>query len=124
MKKGLVLIGLLFVLALVLSACGGNGNDTAGSDAAATGEIKEFTINATNFEFDQKEIKVNKGDTVKITLINEEGMHAVEFEGYKKEVQAGKTISFVADKTGEFEYICSIFCGAGHDDMKGTLIVQ
>lgn len=121
MKKGLVLIGLLLVFALVLSACGGNGNDTSRGDAAATGETKNFTINAKNFEFDLKEIKVNKGDTVKITLVNEEGMHAVEFEGYKKEVQGGKTISFVADKTGEF---CSIFCGAGHDDMIGTLIVQ
>lgn len=124
MKKWLVLISLILTLSLVLAACGGNGNEAGGNEAAATGEIKEFTINSTNWEFDLKEIKVNKGDTVKITTINKEGMHAIKFNGYNKEVQGDETITFVADKAGEFEYVCSIFCGAGHDDMIGTLIVQ
>lgn len=120
MKKWLVLISLLLVVGLV-SAC---GSDDGGEAAAGTGETKEFTVKASNFEFDVKEIKVNKGDTVKITLVNEKGNHALKFNGYNKEVQGGKTISFVANKTGEFDYKCSIMCGAGHNDMMGKLIVQ
>jgi len=122
MKKSILVISLVLAMVLVVSACGNSEKD-AGGEANATGEVKEFTIDATNYEFDLKEIKVNKGDTVKITLENSQGMHAVKFEGYNKEVQGNKTISFVADKTGEFEYICSIFCGTGHDKMVGKLIV-
>ncbi|MBS4209416.1 cupredoxin domain-containing protein [Bacillus sp. FJAT-50079] len=119
MKKWFSALLIAIVAILALSACGSKSEDATG-----TGEVKEFTIEASNFDFDLKEIKVNKGDTVKVTLKNVEGMHAVEFEGYKKEVKADETITFVADKAGEFEYICSIFCGAGHNDMVGKLIVE
>lgn len=116
-------IMLVVLSALLLAACGNSGGSST-EEANATGEVKEFTIDATNFEFDLKEIKVNQGDTVKVTLKNSEGLHAVKFDGYNKEVQGDETITFVADKVGEFEYICSIFCGTGHDDMVGTLIVE
>ncbi|MBW8351883.1 cupredoxin domain-containing protein [Bacillus sp. IITD106] len=119
MKKMMLAFCLVILSALIMSGCG-----SSDSSAKGNGEVKEFTIDATNFEFDLKEIKVNKGDTVKITLKNSEGNHAVKFEGYNKEVQGDKTISFVADKAGEFKYECSIFCGAGHSDMVGTLIVE
>lgn len=120
MKKWMLVICIALVAVIGLSACG-SSKEGAGE---ASGEVKEFTIDATNFEFDLKEIKVNKGDTVKITLKNSEGMHAIQFKGYNKEVKGDETISFVANKTGEFEYFCSIFCGAGHGDMLGTLIVE
>lgn len=32
-------------------------------------------------------------------------------------------VEFVADQTGEFQYECTIYCGTGHANMKGTLIV-
>jgi len=124
MKKRLLTISLLAATMVIAAACGGGGAGSGDSSASATGETKEFTINASNFEFDLKEITVNKGDTVKITLKNAEGLHAVMINGYKKEVKADQTITFVADKTGEFDFLCSIFCGAGHGDMVGKLIVQ
>ncbi|MFC5465463.1 cupredoxin domain-containing protein [Lederbergia graminis] len=120
MKKWMLALMLVVASMFLLAACGGDDEE----EAVGNGEVKEFTIDATNFEFDLKEIKVNKGDTVKVTLKNSEGNHAVKFEGYNKEVRGDKTISFVANKTGEFEYVCSIFCGIGHDDMVGTLIVE
>lgn len=129
MKKWVLLMSLMLVAMIVVTACGGksdSGSDGGnGSNAgASTGEVKEFTIDATNFDFDLKEIKVNKGDTVKLKLVNSQGNHALMVEGYKKEVKGDQTISFVADKAGEFKYICSIFCGNGHNDMLGKLIVQ
>lgn len=115
---------LIIATVLIMSACGKAEESKGETNANASGEIKEFTIDAKNFEFDLKEIKVNKGDTVKLTLKNSQGNHAVMVEGYEKEVQGNKTISFVADKTGEFAYVCSIFCGAGHQEMTGKLIVE
>jgi|HigsolmetaAR203D_1030402.scaffolds.fasta_scaffold09240_4 cytochrome c oxidase subunit 2 len=132
MKRNWKWIMLAVLLMLALAGCGGNGNGGAsdgnggssGGDGAASGQTHEVTIDATNFEFSIKEIRVKQGDTVKLTLNNAEGFHALKVEGYNKEVQGGKTISFVADKKGEFDYVCSVFCGTGHEEMVGKLIVE
>ncbi|MFD0698210.1 cupredoxin domain-containing protein [Paenibacillus sp. GCM10027628] len=121
MKKQIVSLAMLVVMSLVFAAC---GNDAGTSSKTAAGETKEITIHAKNFEFDQKEIRVNKGDTVKLTLENTQGSHSVKIDGYNKEIQAGKTVTFTADKTGEFKFICNVFCGQGHGEMTGKLIVQ
>jgi cytochrome c oxidase subunit 2 len=123
MKFKLLGVCMVLLAVFLVSACG-KGGGTEASGSAPSGETKEFTINAKNFEFDVKEMKVKKGDTVKVTLVNAEGNHAVKINGYNKDVQANKTITFVADKTGQFNYICSIFCGTGHDKMVGKLIVE
>ncbi len=90
--------------------------------------VKEFTVNGDNFTFDVKEMRVKKGDTVRVTFNNTEGFHdwvLDEFDVATKQLQAGgtETIEFVVDKTGEFEYYCSI--GTHRQmGMKGTLIVE
>jgi cytochrome c oxidase subunit 2 len=128
MKKWLMMLCLVVGASMIISACGGGSSDSgAGSDSgqsASTGETKSFTIKATNWAFEPAEIRVNKGDTVEIKLVNEEGYHEVEIKGYGKTIKGDQTIKFTADKTGEFEFICSVFCGTGHDDMIGKLIVE
>lgn len=93
-----------------------------------TASVSEFTIVGSDFEFDTTEIRVNQGDTVRITFKNEKGMHdwvVDEFSARTSLLQAGKeeTIEFVADKTGEFEYYCSV---GQHRQMgmKGVLVVR
>jgi len=129
MKKWIKLLCLAVGVSMILSACGGgnSGSGSGGSDSgqsASTGETKSFTIKATNWAFDPTEIRVSKGDTVEIKLVNEEGFHEVEIKGYGKKIKADGTVKFTADKAGEFEFICSVFCGTGHDDMIGKLIVE
>jgi plastocyanin len=100
-------------------------NGTAEKPKAA---VKEFTFNASNYKYDLKEIKVNKGDTVKIILKNNEGMHdwkVDEFDAATEVIQTGETdtVEFVADKTGSFEFYCSVGQHRANG-MKGMLIVQ
>lgn len=121
MRKHVGILALLLAVVMVLTACGG---DSGGSAVEPTGEVKEFTITASNFVFEPREIQVNQGDTVKITLDNTEGFHDVKINGYNLKVEEGKTLEFVADRSGEFDFICDIFCGEGHDDMKGILVVN
>lgn len=90
--------------------------------------VKEFTVAATPFTFSLSEIKVKKGDTVTIVFRNNKGVHdwvVDEFNARTKVLQAdqSETIEFVADKTGTFEYYCSV---NGHRNMgmKGNLIVE
>jgi heme/copper-type cytochrome/quinol oxidase subunit 2 len=33
-------------------------------------------------------------------------------------------INFTPNTAGEFPIMCSEYCGDGHDDMRGTLVVQ
>src|SRR3989344_5824812 len=100
---------------------------TPGTEAPAP-EIKTFTVIGKNFSFSPAEIKVKKGDTVKITLQNTGGTHDFvidEFNVRTPRIKNGETatVEFVADKIGQFEYYCSV---TGHRamGMKGLLIVE
>lgn len=90
--------------------------------------VKEFTIIGSNFKFSLGEIRVKKGDTVKIVFKNQQGLHnwqVDEFGAATKVIQAGEqdTIEFVADKTGQFEYYCSVMQHRKMG-MKGVFVVE
>ncbi len=101
---------------------------SSNSGAMTQGQTKEFTVTGSSFKFDPNEIKVNKGDTVKITFKNAGGMHNFVIDEFKVATQklatgGEETVTFTADKAGSFEYYCSV---ANHRamGMKGTLVVQ
>lgn len=116
MKKWAFLIAASLVL--ILSACGGN------TEKASNGKVVEIKVTAKNFEFDKKEIHVKKGDKVKITFENKEGGHGITIPEYDVNIQGSGNAEFTADKTGTFQYYCSVMCGTGHTDMTGKLIVE
>lgn len=104
------------------------GQSQEGGDMMPTGEIKEFTIDGTNFAFSPSSITVNKGDTVKINFKDDDGIHNLTIDGYDVNtgtLSAGKmtVVQFVASQSGTFEYYCAV---DGHKEkgMVGTLIVQ
>ncbi|HEX7436841.1 MAG TPA: cytochrome c oxidase subunit II, partial [Caldimonas sp.] len=41
------------------------------------------------------------------------------------DIMPGKTatLRLTPDKTGSFIFLCDVFCGTGHEDMNGTLVV-
>jgi len=91
-------------------------------------EVRTIEVEAGMYYFKPSEIKVKKGEKVRIVLKNVEGMHDFVIDELKVNsgiIQSGQTteFEFVAEKTGEFEYYCSI---ANHRalGMKGTLIVS
>ncbi|PYT08728.1 MAG: hypothetical protein DMF60_04055 [Acidobacteria bacterium] len=45
--------------------------------------------------------------------------------GVRTDIKPGSVnrISFTPDKAGHFAFACDVFCGGGHEDMSGTLIV-
>jgi plastocyanin len=85
-------------------------------------------VSARNFSYNPTEIRVKRGDTVKIVLNVEAGMHdwvVDEFDARTDVVSTGETteVTFIADQAGEFEYYCSV---GNHRQMGmvGTLIVE
>lgn len=100
----------------------------AASSADQSANVKEFTITGNNYSFSPAIMKVKKGDRVKITFKNTEGFHDLkidEFNVATQKLQADQEefIEFTADKTGSFEYYCSVGSHRAMG-MKGSLIVE
>lgn len=101
--------------------------DSGTNATVTTFTPKEFTVTSSNYAFAPKTMTVKKGDIVKITLANSGGTHDLkidEFNVATKRVSGTEkdTITFVADKTGTFQYYCSV---GSHRAMGmwGTLTV-
>ncbi len=101
-----------------------------------TASVKEFTMTSwmdktadgkMSPHFSLKEIRVKKGDAVKITITNTAGTHDFVLDefGIKKDTPLNQpvVVEFVADKVGTFEYYCSKY---NHRQLgqKGNLIVE
>lgn len=84
-------------------------------------------ITAKKFDFTPSEIKVKKGEPVTFELTSTDRIHGFNLPDFKvhAEVKPGAVsrVSFTPNKTGSFSFSCDIFCGSGHEDMSGTLIV-
>lgn len=97
-------------------------------DKENTGAVKEISVTAKQWEFDPNPIIVNKGDKVKLSIKSIDVAHGFSLPdfGINAKLEPGKTeiVEFVADKSGKFTFFCSVVCGSGHQDMKGTLIVN
>lgn len=94
----------------------------------STGAVKSFTVSSNNFKFSPTEIRVKKGDRVKVTLNNVSGFHDFvidEFNARTKQINGAgtDTVEFVASKSGTFEYYCSV---GQHRQMGmvGKIIVE
>lgn len=92
-------------------------------------QTKKFTLDGFEFGFDQKTITVKKGDIVSLTLTNSGKMPhdwvVDELDVRTKQIKNGETdsITFVADKTGTFEYYCSVGQHRANG-MVGKLVVE
>lgn len=98
---------------------------TAGEPAPP---VKEFKMTARRFAFEPAEITVKLGDQVRLVVTSTDVTHGLSIPQFNvSEVllpNETKTIEFVADKRGRWPFACSVYCGAGHSDMKGALIVE
>ena len=102
---------------------------SARQDPAAVSAPKVFEVVATRFAFAPDRIEVTQGDMVRLVVTSADGVHGVGIKKFKvdKKVPRGGepvTIEFVASEAGSFPIVCSEYCGKGHDDMKGTLVVS
>lgn len=123
------IIGFLTVLIVVGLALGCDWYYTEGAMAQAKddGKIKEIRLEAFQFGFSPNPVVVEKGDIVKLEITSRDVPHGVYIKEYNINVPVKKgeikRVEFFADKEGEFNIQCSVFCGSGHSNMKGRLVV-
>jgi cytochrome c oxidase subunit 2 len=101
----------------------------AGVTSAAPAEPpqREIKVIARRFEFVPKVINVKKGERVRLVVTSEDVDHGIAIREFGVDqivkAQETKIIELIADKAGRFDITCSVFCGDGHPDMVGELIV-
>ena len=98
----------------------------------STGVIQDFTMTVESFKYTPNVLEVSPGDTV---IIQIEGLDNGGGNGHGFSISAFDVnesilmdetvdVEFIADKKGTFTFSCSVPCGSGHLNMKGTLIVE
>jgi len=88
---------------------------------------KEIHITAKKFDFTPDTITLKKGEPVVLVVSSQDRKHGFNLRafGIRADVNPGATarIPFTPDKTGKFTFSCDVFCGEGHEDMTGTIVV-
>jgi cytochrome c oxidase subunit 2 len=84
-------------------------------------------ITAKKFEFSPDSITLKKGEPVVFEISSEDRKHGFNLRafGVRSDLLPGNVsrIRFTPDKTGKFTFSCDVFCGDGHEDMTGTVVV-
>lgn len=103
-------------------------NTETAAQKAPTKKIVSLNVVGGSFFFTPNQLRVQKGDVVRLTFTNEGGMHNWNVDAFNVRMEAlpageSRTVEFVADTIGTFEY----YCGVGrHRQMGqvGQLIVE
>jgi cytochrome c oxidase subunit 2 len=106
----------------------------AGSSAAgaalrlAAQTPKEIEIMAMKFDFTPDVVKVKRGQPVTLVLSSIDRIHGFKMPdfGVRTDIVPGeeRRLTITPDKPGSFVFFCDVFCGDGHEDMAGTLVVE
>ncbi|PYS60808.1 MAG: cytochrome-c oxidase, partial [Acidobacteria bacterium] len=72
-------------------------------------------------------ITLKKGEPVVFEISSADREHGFNLRafGVRTNVSPGKVsrIRFTPDKTGKFTFSCDVFCGDGHEEMTGTIVI-
>ncbi|MBS1136770.1 MAG: soxH [Proteobacteria bacterium] len=103
----------------------------AGAAAAyvsAAPAVQVIRVVAKRFDYTPGEIRLKKGVPVVLEFTTQDvvmGFSAPDLDA-RSDILPGQVarVRLVPDKTGTFVFHCDIFCGSGHEDMSGTIVVS
>jgi len=85
-------------------------------------------IKVKRFEYSPKEVVVKKGVPVVLQLQSLDVPHGFNLPdlGVRTDVLPGQTarVRIVPQQTGRFVFRCDIFCGSGHEELEGAIVVK
>ena len=89
---------------------------------------REVTVTAKDFRFTPDRIEAVQDDLVRVTIRSDDIAHSFNIDEYRiaKRVPANGSVvvEFRADRLGTFPFYCNLTSEAGHDRMRGQLIVR
>lgn len=112
-------IGWLSVIAVLLAA-----------DSASQSQRRVIRVSAERFAFTPSEIVVDPGEEVELRIKSDDTAHGFRIAGTGVNVVIPKrgrgeiTVPFRAPEPGRYTFECTRMCGAGHNFMRGELVVR
>ncbi len=92
-----------------------------------TDGVRVIELKARKFAFDPATVIVKQGEKIRLRVTSEDVMHGINIADYdidrKLPPNETQVIEFTAGKPGKHHFHCSVFCGSGHGDMHGELVV-
>ena len=122
--KRIITVTALIVFAAVGMAAGWHRFATA---AVPAGAEQVVHMTAKRFEYNPSEITLKKGVPVilEITALDRDHGFKIPELGVRADLKSGEVtrVRIVPDRVGRFEFRCDVFCGSGHEDMSGEIVV-
>jgi heme/copper-type cytochrome/quinol oxidase subunit 2 len=121
-----MMIRLLIVLPLLL--LGGTPSSSAGLAQATSPRVIE--INAERFQFWPSQVIVQEGEEVELRVRSDDTIHGFRIVGFGTNLEIPKrghgyaVTRFTGSRPGRYTFECNRLCGAGHNFMRGVIIVR
>lgn len=102
----------------------------SGADARSQAQRRIIRVSAERFTFTPSEIVVEPGEEVELRIKSDDTAHGFRIAGTPVNVvipKRGKgeiSVPFRAPEPGRYTFECTRMCGAGHNFMRGELVVR
>jgi cytochrome c oxidase subunit 2 len=98
-----------------------------GAEGKTQAKERIVKVTARKFEFTPREIHLRRGEAVVLELSALDFVHGFSVPGLhlRSDLPPGAAtrIRIPTDQAGVFDFLCDNFCGTGHEEMNGKLIV-
>ena len=95
---------------------------------SAAAQERTVTVTAERFKFSPGTIELKAGEAVVLEFSSLDRKHGFQVPdlGIDETIEPGKVtrVRIVAQKPGTYAFHCSVFCGSGHEEMAGEIVVR
>jgi cytochrome c oxidase subunit II len=122
-RRRQLLAGSVFGFATMIA--GGTINAIGKQNAKS--KVRVIKVKAEKFHFTPKEIRLKKGESIILQFTSVDFIHGFNLPdmNVRADLVPGKItdVKLTPDRIGEFAFVCDNFCGSGHEEMEGKIIV-
>jgi cytochrome c oxidase subunit II len=124
---------VLLGMAIIATAGAGTNRATAFAKASALeqpADRRVIRITAERFTFTPSRIVVETGETIELRIASDDTAHGLRIQGTEVNIVIPKrgvpetSVTFTAPAPGKYQFECTRLCGAGHNFMRGELVVR
>jgi len=85
-------------------------------------------VQAKRFAYEPSRLVLKRGVPVVLEFTSADRKHGFKVPelGLRADIEPGRTtrLAFTPDRAGTFAFACDVFCGDGHEEMAGELVVE